>query len=137
MISYRPASGLRIGDAERDSAIQLLTRHFADGRLTQLEHGERTSLALRAKTAGELDALFADLPRLDSAQPAPRRQGVGPLAAAVPSLVLLVGVLAATAFAAAQLAPVVVALVICLLLSRGVRGRRRACYLPPWYGRRW
>jgi hypothetical protein len=63
---------LRIGDAERDTAIAALSRHFSDGRLTAQEHEERVELAINARTDADLWALFADLPRLDD--PAARRR---------------------------------------------------------------
>jgi hypothetical protein len=52
----------RIGDADRDRAAEYLREHLAVGRLTQDEFDERLSAALQAKTAPELDPLFADLP---------------------------------------------------------------------------
>lgn len=74
----RMTNSLRIGDAERDAAISLLARHFADGRLTQTEHEERMALALKARYGSELDALFADLPRLDDAAVVPQQpRGAG------------------------------------------------------------
>lgn len=136
MIAYRPNAALRIGDAERDSAIQLLSRHFADGRLTQVEHEERMNLALRAKTAGELDALFADLPRLDSAVTPRRGPRFDVVAAALPSLCLLCLVLAVS-LAAAHLVPIFAVFLVFVFLSRGFRHRRRAYHAPPWAGRRW
>ena len=53
---------LRIGDAERNRAAELLSEHMAEGRLTQAEFDERLSIALKAKTAAELEPLFRDLP---------------------------------------------------------------------------
>jgi hypothetical protein len=58
---------LRIGDAERDTAMEQLREHFAAGRLTLDELTERIDFALTAKTQTQIDALMADLPR-------PRRQ---------------------------------------------------------------
>jgi hypothetical protein len=58
---------LRIGDAERDAAIAALSRHYADGRLTKVEHEERIGLAMNARTDADLGTLFADLPRFDDA----------------------------------------------------------------------
>lgn len=55
-------SRLRVGDAERDDAVQLLTDHLAAGRLDHDEFDERLGRALTAHTHGELDALFDDLP---------------------------------------------------------------------------
>ncbi len=66
-------SALRIGDAEREGAVSDLGRHFADGRLTPLEHEERTALALEARTGADLGALFADLPLLSPTPDVPHR----------------------------------------------------------------
>ena len=52
----------RIGDTERDKAVSYLQEHLAAGRLDQMEFDERLTTALSAKTADELDPLFADLP---------------------------------------------------------------------------
>ena len=60
--AHGPASGLRIGDAEREEAVRRLGEHFAAGRLDEEEHNERTSAAYAARTQPQLDALFADLP---------------------------------------------------------------------------
>lgn len=55
---------LRIGDAERDTAVSQLSDHFVAGRLTQEEFEERSDQATRARYADEVDLLFADLPEL-------------------------------------------------------------------------
>ena len=52
----------RIGDAERDRAVELLREHHAVGRLTTDEFDERLGTALSARTSLDLDPLFADLP---------------------------------------------------------------------------
>jgi hypothetical protein len=52
----------RIGDAERDSAAELLREHMAQGRLTAEEFDERIDAALKARVASDLDPLFRDLP---------------------------------------------------------------------------
>jgi hypothetical protein len=62
---------LRIGDAERESAVTALGEHFAVGRLTKDEFDERSSAAWSARTSGDLAPLVTDLPRLQQA--APRR----------------------------------------------------------------
>lgn len=54
--------GFLASDDERDQAIPNLTDHFQAGRLTTEEFDERSGLALRARTQGELTALLADLP---------------------------------------------------------------------------
>jgi hypothetical protein len=55
---------LRIGDAERESAVSALTEHYAAGRLTQAEFDQRTSLAYAARTNADLWPLFRDLPQV-------------------------------------------------------------------------
>jgi hypothetical protein len=54
---------LRIGDAERDTAMTQLREHFVAGRLTFDELTERIDAALVAKTKRQVDRLLADLPR--------------------------------------------------------------------------
>jgi len=61
---------LRIGDAERSRAADLLSEHRAEGRLTQPEFDERVTAALTAKTAAELEPLFLDLPGPNPGRPA-------------------------------------------------------------------
>jgi hypothetical protein len=61
---------LRIGDAERDTAMAQLREHFAAGRLTLDELTERIDGALTAKTQRQIDALMADLPRIRRPVPA-------------------------------------------------------------------
>ncbi|QLQ10201.1 MAG: DUF1707 domain-containing protein [Nocardioidaceae bacterium] len=55
---------LRIGDAERETAIASLGEHFALGRLTRDEYDERAALAFGARTNREITSLFRDLPTL-------------------------------------------------------------------------
>ena len=61
---------LRASDAQRDRTAAELREHFAAGRLTEDELGDRLDAAYRARTEGELQALRRDLPRL----PATRSQ---------------------------------------------------------------
>ncbi|MBY6413810.1 DUF1707 domain-containing protein [Rhodococcus sp. BP-252] len=53
---------VRIGTAEREQALEALSRHLGDGRLTLPEFDERSSVVSSATTRGQLDAVFADLP---------------------------------------------------------------------------
>jgi hypothetical protein len=71
-------SGLRVSDADRDRALAELSEHFQAGRLTADEHEERMSLALKARTAGDLAELFTDLPRKPSAMAGPAPRPAGP-----------------------------------------------------------
>lgn len=53
----------RIGDAERDAAVESLRDHLVAGRLTHTEFDERMNAALNARFRSELSPLFADLPK--------------------------------------------------------------------------
>ncbi len=63
------APQVRVGDAERQDAASKLQTHFAAGRLTWDELDERLAQAWAARTAGELSALFVDLPVEPEAAP--------------------------------------------------------------------
>lgn len=71
---------IRIGDAERDQAVVVLSDHFVAGRLTQEEFEERSNEATRARYDVDLTPLFADLPEPEPAQQASRKwsSGSGP-----------------------------------------------------------
>lgn len=58
------SSDQRIGDAERDKMITELGIHFAAGRLDAGEYDDRSTVAVNAKTAGDLDKCLTDLPAL-------------------------------------------------------------------------
>ena len=53
---------MRVSDAEREAAAAELREHFASGRLDQEELETRLSAVFAARTRGDLNALFADLP---------------------------------------------------------------------------
>ncbi|GAB3497930.1 DUF1707 SHOCT-like domain-containing protein [Amycolatopsis cihanbeyliensis] len=53
---------LRIGDADRESAMRALGAHLSEGRLDVDEYGDRSARVTTARTAGELTEVFADLP---------------------------------------------------------------------------
>jgi hypothetical protein len=57
-----PAKAMRISDTDRNSAIKALGEHLAAGRITLDEYGDRTAKVTLTRTAGDLDALFEDLP---------------------------------------------------------------------------
>src|ERR1700678_4328311 len=67
--SDRPSHemSLRVADADRDRTVTLLREHVVDGRLTLDEFSERVSLALQARTKGDLDGVLVDLPTLANA----------------------------------------------------------------------
>ena len=73
--------GPRASDAERDQFVRGLERHFADGRLTAEEFGERLEAVLQARSLADLYAITSDLPELPVVDvphrplsPAPRRR---------------------------------------------------------------
>ena len=49
-------------DGERDDAVRVLNKAFAEGRLAGDEHGERVRAAYAARTWRDLDRVTADLP---------------------------------------------------------------------------
>lgn len=65
-------AAIRIGDTERNSAVEALGEHMSTGRLDLDEYGTRSAQANAARTVGELQTLFADLPA-----PHPWLPGVG------------------------------------------------------------
>lgn len=64
------STAIRASDAERDHAVALLQRHYADGRLTLTELEERSAAAFAARTQAQLRGLTADLPADHGGQPA-------------------------------------------------------------------
>lgn len=53
---------LRLGDSDRNAAIDSLSSHYVEGRLSLEEFDERSSGVMKALTFGELDPLFEGLP---------------------------------------------------------------------------
>lgn len=69
---------MRVGDTERSAMADLLSKHYAEGRLDESEFGERMDRAMGAKTRGDLSGLLYDLPPLQGPPAAaPRRHGGG------------------------------------------------------------
>lgn len=60
----------RASDREREAAVARLTSAAGEGRLTFEELADRTELAERAVTRGELEAVVADLPAGPASWPA-------------------------------------------------------------------
>jgi len=55
-------SNIRIGDAERTSALDALGEHLSSGRIDLDEFGTRSAQVTQARTVADLRALFTDLP---------------------------------------------------------------------------
>jgi hypothetical protein len=60
-----PYGHVLASDAEREATVERLRAGHADGRITLDELHERSELAYRARTAGELSTLTRDLPSGD------------------------------------------------------------------------
>jgi hypothetical protein len=125
-----PRPPVRIGDAERDSAIAALGEHFAAGRLSSEELDERVDAALAARFDRDLEPLFADLParadpRLTGAPRA--RPAALPLFALMP--LLLVGLIAVAVLSGA---PWLLWGFVWMFLLFGFGGRR----FGPWHHQR-
>jgi hypothetical protein len=113
---------MRLSDAERNEAIEVLSEHVRTGRLDIDEYGTRSARVTAARLRSELVPLFEDLPeprpsvlrarRVAPVPPAPpaRRFGIGavPIAAIVAVLLFLT---VARGIWFVFLLPVVVALV--------------------------
>jgi hypothetical protein len=56
------SDSLRIGTAEREAAVKILSDHMSAGRLTLAEYEQRMSAALESLTRADLRVLFTDLP---------------------------------------------------------------------------
>lgn len=90
---------LRVGDVERENAARALGEHYARGRLEQDEYDERLEAAFRARTQGDLMALFRDLPEkrpVVASPAAPIRRDHGLRMPFWPILLVLIGVAMAT-----------------------------------------
>ncbi|GAA4478642.1 hypothetical protein GCM10023094_22690 [Rhodococcus olei] len=61
---------IRIGTVERERALDQLTQHFSEGRLTVTEFDERSGWITTATTRGELERVFTDLPAPTAGTPA-------------------------------------------------------------------
>ncbi|SDF50081.1 protein of unknown function [Pseudonocardia oroxyli] len=62
------AQDLRVSHAEREHVARLLSEHFAEGRLTVDEYGERSAAATEAVTRADLNRLLMDLPGAEVAR---------------------------------------------------------------------
>lgn len=70
-------SQMRVGDAQRSEALEMLSQHYANGLLDLTEFEERTGAAAVAKVRDDLDKLFQDLPPLNRAAEDPRAHAPG------------------------------------------------------------
>ncbi|SDP03513.1 protein of unknown function [Nakamurella panacisegetis] len=78
-------AAVRVGDAERNAAVTALGEHMATGRLDLDEYGTRSAVANTARTVGDLQALFTDLPAPHPVLPGAQVQPLNPRPAFVPT----------------------------------------------------
>ena len=125
---------VRIGDAERQEAVEALTEHYVAGRLTLGEVEERLRLAQGARTPGDLERLFVDLPAaVHAGAPRRRRPARPPLPiTAVLAALWLVAVVSATARIGFPPPPLLLLPLLWLYLA----GRRRPLAAGAARGRR-
>jgi hypothetical protein len=127
-------------DDERDQAISKLTDHFQAGRLTTEEFDERSGLALRARTQGELSALFADLPpdRVPMTDPATGVGGVRPSLSgrATRTWVAVIVIVIALAVGGGHSHNSLIGLVPAVAVVLFVLKRRKRAHRPPAEGER-
>jgi hypothetical protein len=86
-------AGLRASDEERNAVADKLSRHYAEGRLDEVEFKTRLDTAMSATTRGDLHGLFHDLPPLPSAPPPPppRHRRILPFVLLVAFLAIVAG----------------------------------------------
>ena len=115
---------MRAGDKDRQGVVELLGKHFGEGRLTVEEFDERVVRAHAATYLDELPALTVDLPR----EPEPhRRQTVRQPRRVPPVFLLLVAMFLAWSVVAAAIygTPPIFAFVLLFLFLRHSRWSRR------------
>jgi hypothetical protein len=126
----RPATPIRIGDAERDRAVSTLGDHFAAGRLTREEFDTRVDQAMAARFDDDLRPLFAALPRTEpTPTPGPAYAAPPGMRSALPLMLLwwLPFLLVGTVVAAVLInAPWLVWGFVWVLVMTSFLGRRRS-----------
>ena len=115
---------MRAGDADRRRVVELLGKHFAEGRLTVAEFDERAASAHAAVHLDELPALTADLPHLSAPRPrAARHQAWAASSVLMALLVMLL--FWALVVAILEGAPVLLVVLLLFLFLRHRRWSRR------------
>jgi len=130
MATGEEPSPLRIGHAERTSAQRALDEHLAAGRLTVDEYADRSAAAANAVVAGDLTALFTDLPEPHPELPvqvAPSQTEVAPTGGFLQNtggaVLLLAVAVAVGLFLATRAGPVFVLIPLVAVVVWGMRRR--------------
>jgi hypothetical protein len=114
---------MRISNTERNEIADILSKHFAEGRLDSDEFDERVGKVMNAKTRGDLAGLLDDLPSPGPPprEPRPRR----PLGHWILVLVLVLLVASALAVPPHLHVPWLLIGIVALVLWRKSRHRYR------------
>jgi Domain of unknown function (DUF1707) len=119
-------SSLRASDSDREQIADRLRNATAEGRLLAEELEERLTVAFKARTYGELDALVSDLP---PGKLAPRERSSMHLVPRAFALVLAaVVILAVLAMAAVIITSVLAVWMVWAVIGWWFFGRRRHHY---------
>jgi len=119
---------MRAGDKDRQRVVELLGKHFGEGRLTVQEFDERIVRAHAAVYLDELPALTVDLPGEPQPQPQPHRRPTrSPMRVPSTVFLLLIAMLLAWSIVATVVfeAPPLFALFLVFLFLRHRRWSRR------------
>ncbi len=118
-------TSLRASDDERNTVADKLSRHYAEGRLDEIEFKTRLDTAMSATTRGDLHGLFYDLPKLPSEPPPPppRHRRILPWVFLVGFLLIVAG--ASTPFYPWYHVPWILIAIVALFLWRRAAG--------PWH----
>jgi Domain of unknown function (DUF1707) len=134
-------ANLRASDADRDHVVSLLHKAATEGRIVAEELEHRVSIALKARTYGELEATVADLPggraRRPTRKPAPRTAGGWAVAAVRANPFLLLFAIPVVAITAAMVIAATVIWAVLVVVVMVIGGGRRRPPMGPWmYTRR-
>lgn len=129
MTDFSPAAfgpaALRVGTAEREQAAEALGKHFTAGRLDVTEYDDRVARAYAAKTVGDLNVLFTDLPQATPMRSAPPIQVAAqrqPSSVVLPLAIFGVLALGAVLVVVTHMVPFFVFPLVFFLFLRGRRG---------------
>ena len=79
---------IRASDADRECVVEAMREQVGAGRLTLDEFSERSAVAYRAHTVGDLNALTRDLPTAAPAPPLTARPALLPILALTVALLI-------------------------------------------------
>jgi hypothetical protein len=108
---------MRVSNDERSQVADVLSKHYAEGRLDDTEFKERLDRAMGAKTRADLSGLTTDLPRTGPPSDAPAR-GRRPVLAVLVAVAVVLAVAWST-WAVPHVPWFVVGLIVLFFFTRG------------------